>query len=99
MEHDIYWERQCALIERALQSEREERELHEAMRSYRHEVDGRKAYFKLQRTKRGKIIRNSKTVPSWKSQKATYTKGERATNRTKRFPGSYVTVYVKHKPC
>lgn len=99
MEHDIYWQRQCALIERSLQSQREEEQLHAQMASYRHEKEARKAYFRLQRTKRSKVVRNAKVDVCWKSQKATFTKSERSTYKTKRFKGSHVTVYCKCKPC
>ena len=94
MEHDVYYERQCEVIERALQAERER----EAIRKYKRELEGRKAYFKLQGTKRGKITRNARTTVCWKSSHATYSKGERETTRTKRFPNSYITVYCKCRP-
>lgn len=99
MEHDVYYERQRALIERSLQAEREREELSDAIRRYKREVAGRKAYFKLQGTKRSKIMRSGKTIVCWKSDHATYSKGERDTMRTRRFPGSYITVYCKSRPC
>lgn len=99
MEHDVYYQRQCALIERALQSQREEEELRAQLASYRHEKSARKAYFKLQRTKRSKVVRSCKTRVEWKSDHATYSKGERAVYRTRRFAGSHVTVYCKSRPC
>lgn len=98
MEHDIYYERQRALIERALQSEREREELKVAIRNYKREKDSRKAYFKLQNTKRGKIVRNARTIVNWKGSSATMNKSERDTTRTKRFPNSYITVYCKCRP-
>lgn len=99
MEHDVYYERQRALIERSLQAEREREELSDAIRRYKREVASRKAYFKLQGTKRSKIVRNGKTTVQWKSDHATYTKSERSTMRTRRFPDSYITVYCKSRPC
>ena len=99
MEHDVYYQRQCALIERALQSQREEEELRQQLASYRHEKAARKAYFKLQRTKRCNVVRNGKTCVEWKGTHATYSKGERAVYRTRRFKGSHVTVYSKTRPC
>lgn len=99
MEHDVYYQRQCALIERSLQSQREEEELRQQLASYRHEKAARKAYFKLQRTKRSNVVRNGKTRVEWKSDHATYSKGERAVYRTRRFKGSHVTVYCKCRPC
>lgn len=92
---EVYIERQRALIERSLANERER----EAIRRYQRELEGRAAYFKLQRTKRGKIMRSGKTIVCWKSQHSTMSKGERDTMRTKRFDNSYITVYCKHKPC
>lgn len=99
MVHDVYYERQRALIERSLQAEREREELRESIRTYKHELASRKAYFKLQGTKRSKIVRSGKTTVQWKSDHATYSKGERATMRTRRFPNSHITVYYKAKPC
>ncbi|MFW5563378.1 MAG: hypothetical protein ACOCNX_00625 [Prevotella sp.] len=99
MEHDVYYQRQCALIERSLQSQREEEELRAQLASYRHEKAARKANFKLQRTKRSNVVRNAKMRVEWKSDHATYSKGERAVYRTRRFKGSHVTVYCKCRPC
>lgn len=99
MEHDVYYQWQCALIERSLQSQREEEELRAQLASYRHEKAARKAYFKLQRTKRSNVVRNGKTRVEWKGDHATYSKGERAVYRTRRFKGSHVTVYCKCRPC
>ncbi|MBR5395798.1 MAG: hypothetical protein IK144_12080 [Bacteroidaceae bacterium] len=99
MEHDVYYERQRALIERSLQAEREREAFEASMKNYRHEVAARKAYFRLQGTKRSKIVRSGKTTVQWKSTHATYSKGERPTMRTRRFPNSHITVYYKAKPC
>lgn len=98
MEHDEVYARQCAIIARSLETERIEAELHAAQSSYRHEVEGRKAFFKLQRTKRSKVVRSGKTRVEWKSDHASYSKSEKAVYRTRRFRGSYVTVYCKGRP-
>lgn len=98
MEHDVYYERQRALIERSLQSEREREELREAIRKYKREMSGRKAYFKLQNTKRGRITRDAGTTVCWKSQRTTHSKGERKQVRTRRFPNSYTTVCYEARP-
>lgn len=95
----MYYERQRALIERSLQAEREREELKAAIRNYKREKASRKAYFKLQGTKRGKITRNARTIVCWKSSHATYSKGERELTRTRRFPNSYITVYCRTRPC
>lgn len=95
MEHDIYYERQCALIERAQQAEREREELETSMRNYRREAASREAYFRLQGTKRYRIVRECKTTRPKKKPHATITKCERQVYRTRRFDNSYITVYCK----
>lgn len=94
MEHDIYWERQCALIESAKQAERER----EAIRKYHREKASREAYFRLMETKRYKIVRECKGRRSQKKAHATMTKSEPMVYRTHRFDGSYITVYCKGRP-
>ena len=98
MEHDIYYERQCAVIARAQQAEREREQLEESMRRYRHEVESRSAYFRLQSTKRYRIMRECKTQRSKKKPHATITKCEAMVYRTRRFDNSYITVYCKGRP-
>lgn len=98
MEHDIYYERQRALIERAQQAEREREEFAETMRNYRREKTSREAYFKLQDTKRYRIVRECKTKRFKKKPQATITKCERQVYRTHRFDNSYITVYCKGRP-
>lgn len=93
MIHDIYYERQCELIERAQKAEREREEFRNYMCSYRRA----KAYFRLQNTKRYQIVRECKTRPSRKSH-STMTKCERQVYRTRRFDNSYITVYCKGRP-
>lgn len=95
MIHDIYYERQRALIERAQQAESERKEFEETMRNYRREKASREAYFRLQDTKRYKIMRECKTKRSQKRAHATITKSERQVYRTHRFGNSYITVYCK----
>lgn len=97
MEHDIYYERQCELIERAQKAEREREEFENYMRIYRREKASREAYFRLQATKRHKIVRDGKTRPSRK-QRSAMTKCERQVYRTRRFDNSYITVYCKGRP-
>ena len=91
MEHDIYYQRQCELIERAQQAERER----EMIRRYHREKSSREAYFRLMETKRYKIVRECKTKRSRKKPQATITKCERQVYRTCRFDNSYITVYCK----
>ena len=91
MEHDIYYERQCALIERAKQTERECEEL----RHYRRELASREAYFRLMDTERYKILRECKGHRTQKKSHATITKCERQVYRTRRFDNSFITVYCK----
>lgn len=98
MEHDIYYQRQRALIERAQQAEREREEFAETMRNYRREKASREAYFKLQDTKRYRIVRECKTHRQKKKPQATITKCERMVYRTRRFDNSYITVYCKGRP-
>lgn len=98
MVHDIYYERQCALIERAQQAEREREELEEMMRNYRREVESRKAYFRLQDRKRYRIVSECKGRRQRKKPQATITKCERQVYRTRRFDNSYITVYCKGRP-
>lgn len=93
MEHNIYYERQCELIERAQKAEREREEFENYMRIYRRA----KAYFRLQNTKRYQIVRDGKTRPSRK-QRSAMTKCERQVYRTRRFENSYITVYCKGRP-
>lgn len=94
MEHDIYYERQRAVIERAQQAERER----EAIRTYRREKASREAYFRLMDTKRYKIVRECKGRRTQKKAHATFTKSEPMVYRTHRFDGSYITVYCKGRP-
>ncbi len=97
MEHDIYYERQRALIERSLAAEQEREMLQKAIRAYKREKASSKAYRRLQNTKRGKIVRNSKTIPCWKGNHNTMTKGSRDVMRTRRFPNSHITVCYRTK--
>jgi len=94
MIHDIYYERQCALIERAKQAEREREEL----RNYRREKAGRDAYVHLMRTKRHELVRECKGHRSQKEAHASISKCEKQVYRTRRFDGSYITVYCKGRP-
>ena len=98
MEHDIYYERQCELIERAQKAEREREEFENYMRIYRREKAGREAYFRLQATKRHKIVRECKTKRSQKRAHTSVNKCERQVYRTRRFDNSYITVYCKGRP-
>lgn len=98
MEHDVYYWRQRAIIERSLQAEKERKELEESIRSYQHELEGRKSYNKLMRTKRSKVVRSGTTRVEWKSDHASYRNSERQIYRTKRFSNSYITVYCKGRP-
>ena len=91
MIHDIYYERQCELIERAQQTER----MREDLRHYRREKESREAYLRLQETKRYRIVRECKTRRQRKKPQATITKCERQVYRTRRFDNSYITVYCK----
>lgn len=95
MEHDVYYERQRALIERSLQSEREREEI----RRYHREKASRDAYFRLMRTKRHKIVRECKGRKSPKRVNTAIEHGERMTIRTKRFDNSHITICYRHKPC
>lgn len=97
MEHDIYYERQRALIERAQQAEREREEFANYMRTYRREKASREAYFKIMGTKRYKIIRECKGRAQKKSH-TPYTKCEPMVYRTRRFDNSHITVYCKGRP-
>ena len=95
MEHDIYYERQRALIERAQQAEREREEFEQTMRYYRREKASREAYSRIQGTKRYRIVREGKAQRPQKKAHATFTKSERQVYRTHRFPNSHITVYCK----
>lgn len=92
MEHDIYYERQCAVIERALQAEREREEYQAMMRSYRHEVAAKKSYRKIMGIKRHKITSVCKTRRSPKKVSTAIEHGVGMTTRTKRFDNSHITV-------
>ena len=92
MEHDIYYERQRALIERSLQAEREREELSAMMRSYRHEVAAKKAYRKVMGIKRYKITSVCKGRRSPKKVSTAIEHGVGMTMRTKRFDNSHITV-------
>lgn len=94
MIHDIYYERQCAVIERAKQAEREREEL----RAYRREKASREAYFRLMATKRYKIVRECKERRIRKKVQGSITKCEKQVYRTRRFDNSYITVYCKGRP-
>ena len=91
MEHDIYYQRQRELIERAQQAERELEEI----RRYHREKASREAYSRIMGTKRYKIIRECKGRRIQKKSRATFTKCERMVYRTRRFDNSYITVYCK----
>lgn len=95
MEHDIYYERQRALIERSLQAEREREELSAMMRSYRHEVAAKKAYTKIMGIKRHKITSVCKGRRSPKKVSTSIEHGVGMTMRTKRFDNSHITVCYK----
>lgn len=94
MEHDIYYERQRALIERSLRTQ----ELEESIRKYKHEVSASKAYWRLQHTKGYKIVRECKGRRSIKRQHTSMEKCERQVYHTRRFGNSYITVYCKGRP-
>ena len=94
MIHDIYYERQCALIERAKQAEREREEL----RNYRRELENRRAYFSLMEAKRHEIVRECKGRRIRKKVQGSITKCEKQVYRTRRFDNSYITVYCKGRP-
>lgn len=98
MEHDIYYERQRALIERSLRSQEEDRKLDEAIRKYRHAVATAKAYRRLQRTGRHDVVRAAKGDRPIKRQHTSMNKCERQVYRTRRFDNSYITVYCKGRP-
>lgn len=91
MEHDIYYERQCELIKRALQAEREREEI----RRYHREQKKREAYFEIMEYKRYKLVRDCRTTRPKKKPHAPITKSERMVYRTRRFDNSYITVYCK----
>lgn len=95
MVHDIYYERQRALIERSLAAERERQELDEAIRRYRHDLAAKRAYCHLQRTKRSRIVKECKVRRSIKRQHTPMEKCEPMVYRTHRFDNSYITVYCK----
>lgn len=91
MEKDIFYERQCAVIEAGLQGER----LRADIARIHHEFSTRKAYFRLMDAKRRKIMRDSKPERGGRKQKTAYTKSERKVYHTFRFDNSYATVYCK----
>lgn len=98
MEHDIYYQRQRALIERSLRSQQEDERLDKAIRTLRHREATRRAYCRLQSKKRYQIVRECKGHRSMKRQHTPMEKCERMVYRTKRFDNSYITVYCKGRP-
>ena len=95
MVHDIYYERQRALIEHSLQAEREREECAAMMSSYRHEVAAKKAYRKLQGIKRHKVTSVCKGRRSPKKVSTAIEHGMGMTMRTRRFDNSRITVCYK----
>ncbi len=98
MVHDEYYERQRALIERSLLAESERKQAYQELCAYRHEVNAKNAYYRLQHTKRHRIVRECKGYRTRKRPSDRIEKGARMLIATKRFPNSYITVTCKSRP-
>lgn len=92
MEKNIYYERQCAVIESAKQAE----SMREMLRTYHREKASREAYFRIMETKRYKVVRDCKTKRGPKKPSTAIEHGVRPSMRTKRFSNSHITVCYKH---
>lgn len=92
MEHDIYYERQCAVIRQAQEAE----SMREMLKTYRREKASREAYFRIMETKRYKIVRECKNRRAPKKPSTSIEHGVRPSMRTKRFSNSRITVCYKH---
>lgn len=95
MEHDIYYERQRALIERSLKAEQEREEYNAMMRNYRREVAAKRSYRRMMGIKRHKITSVCKGRRSPKRVSTAIEHGTGMTMRTRRFDKSYITVCYK----
>lgn len=93
MEHDIYYERQCAVIKQSQEAE----SMREMLRTYRREKESREAYFRIMETKRYKIVRECKARRAPKKPSTAIEHGAGITIRTKRIKNSHITVCYKHR--
>lgn len=95
MLHDEYFERQRALIEHSLHEERLREQTYQAISAYRHELNCKRAYWKLQHAKRHAIFSECKGRRMQKRVHAAVSKGSGSVITTKRY--GYTVICCKSR--